>query len=154
MSLRKILVAVVALIVSALLVYQIPAVNRRLGWRVVVAEAYIRGVVNPAGELPTPAVVITRMEEPTSLPTIIPTEITADPTATALPSPTPVPASVHLASPEYEGQDWNNCGPAALSMYLKYKKSYMALRVYSINKIMFPEDIALHMCLRRNVDNK
>ncbi|NOH11208.1 MAG: hypothetical protein HND51_06120 [Chloroflexi bacterium] len=120
MSWRKVLFAVILLIGLAALIYQIPAVNNRLGWRIVAAEAYVRGVVNPAGELPPPAVVVTQREEPTSQPTPIPTEIFAGPTPTLAPSPTPLPASVQLASPEYEGQDWNNCGPAALSMYLNF----------------------------------
>ena len=38
----------------AVLVYQIPAVQERLLWRVELARAYLGGVVNPAGELPTP----------------------------------------------------------------------------------------------------
>lgn len=42
------------------------------------------------------------------------------PTATSLPSPTPLPPAVSLPAPAWEEQDINNCGPAALAMYLRY----------------------------------
>jgi hypothetical protein len=35
-------------------------------------------------------------------------------------SPTPLPGSVKLPSPRWEGQDWNNCGPAALAIHLRF----------------------------------
>jgi tetratricopeptide (TPR) repeat protein len=36
------------------------------------------------------------------------------------PTPTALPESVLLPAPEWVKQDWNNCGPAALTMYLRY----------------------------------
>ena len=75
MSWRKILLALITLIILGALVYQIPAVNNRLGWRIVAAEAYVRGLVNPAGELPPPAQAVTPLEQATELPTLIPTDV-------------------------------------------------------------------------------
>jgi len=37
-----------------------------------------------------------------------------------LPSPTPLPASIALTAPQWEKQDINNCGPASLTMYLRF----------------------------------
>jgi len=37
-----------------------------------------------------------------------------------LPSPTPIPVKVELESTFWEKQDWNNCGPATLAVYLNY----------------------------------
>ncbi len=45
---------------------------------------------------------------------------TTGPTATPFPSPTPIPGSVSLSAPSWEKQDMNNCGPASLSMYMRY----------------------------------
>jgi hypothetical protein len=43
-------------------------------------------------------------------------------TASRTPSPTRqiIPAQANLDAPPFEGQDWNNCGPVSLSMYLNY----------------------------------
>jgi tetratricopeptide (TPR) repeat protein len=41
-------------------------------------------------------------------------------TSTPLPSPTPLPQKIALEPPRWEYQDINNCGPAALAMYLRY----------------------------------
>ena len=120
MSWRKILLAAGSVLITGVLAYQVPAVNNRLGWRIIAADAYIRGVVNPAGALPPPAQVISPMEHIESTATETPAQELLGPTATPLPEPTPIPSNVQLASPDYEGQDWNNCGPAALSMNLNY----------------------------------
>jgi len=118
------LLAVLAL--ACFLVYQLPPVNQRLAWRLDFAMAYLRGVVHPVGEMPTalpqPAVRVTSnptapvdMEEPSLSPTPLP------PTPSIpTPSPTPIPASVSLPAPAWERQDINNCGPATLTMYLRF----------------------------------
>lgn len=117
----------VGLAAIGVLLYQLPPIQRRLDWRVDFAMAYLRGMVNPAGELPTPlpspAVAIT--SRPTDLPTATPTQAatatnTPGPTPTPIPSATPIPASVSLAAPAWEKQDINNCGPASMAMYLRY----------------------------------
>jgi len=109
--------------VLGLAVYQIPAVNRRLGWRLDAAQSFVRGMIYPADAPPTPQPQTAQAVPPhTPTPTLSPTPIptaTPGPTATLVPSPTPLPASVSLPSPAWEKQDWNNCGPATLTLYLR-----------------------------------
>jgi tetratricopeptide (TPR) repeat protein len=131
--LKRLFAIFVFLCVLGIAIYKIPAVNYRLGWRLDAAQAYARGVIYPADAPPMP------VHQPTSTPnaaspspilaitdfptaTLIPTEfptITPEFTPTSQPSPTPIPERVSLASPDWEKQDWNNCGPASLSLYLK-----------------------------------
>jgi len=107
------------------LVYFFPPVNQRLSWRLDFAKAYFRGVVDPVEAVPTalpnPEVVVNNhaSSTPTTTPhpPATPTEVF---TATPLPSPTPLPQKVALEPPRWEYQDINNCGPAALAMYLRY----------------------------------
>jgi tetratricopeptide (TPR) repeat protein len=114
---------IVGLALLGFLVYQIPAINNKLSWRVDFALTYVRGVLQPVGDMPTalpqPAVAITRM--PTQTPTPGMTETpTPGPTATPTLTPTSIPESAFLTPPEWEKQDINNCGPATLAMYLRY----------------------------------
>ena len=112
------------LIVLGFVVYQIPPVNNRLSWRVDFAMTYVRAALNPVGELPTalpqPAVEVTLL--PTSSPTPGDPEETPTPGPTATPTltPTAIPDAMALTPPEWEKQDINNCGPATLSMYMRY----------------------------------
>lgn len=120
----KILLALGGLLVFAVLLYQLPPVNSRLAWRIDFALAYVRGVMNPVGKLPTalppPEVRVVSRAEPTPAPTLSPTLTpTAGPTPTATPSPTPIPSSVALTAPLWEKQDANNCGPTTLALYLR-----------------------------------
>jgi hypothetical protein len=116
--------AVLALLAAA--AYQLPPVQRRLGWRVDFALTYVRGILNPIGELPTalppPAVRVTSQPSPTSAarPPVIPEPARPGPTPTPTPSPTPLPDSVSLPAPAWERQDINNCGPTTLAMYLRF----------------------------------
>ncbi|MBW8012341.1 MAG: hypothetical protein FVQ83_14095 [Chloroflexi bacterium] len=119
MRIRKVIFVLAGLMVLAVLVYQIPAVKTRWSWRLEVASTFMRGVLNPVGELPTPISYPTLTSVPTATPTPIPTQ-TPGPTATLIPSPTPLPSSASLPAPEWEKQDINNCGPATLSLYLRY----------------------------------
>ena len=128
-----ILWACMGLALAGLLIYQLPPVKQRLGWRVDFAMAYLRGVVRPVGEVPTalpqPAVRVTSnpggdtpggtetpglTEAPGHLPTSTPTP------SLPTPSPTPIPASASLPAPAWERQDINNCGPTSLAMYLRF----------------------------------
>lgn len=113
-----------------LVVLLTPGLRSRLDWRIEVARAYARGVVNPFGELPTAAVTMalptdTATPRPSATATIAHTGTPVD-TATPLPTPTatatlpPPPPQAMLDAPAYEKQDMNNCGPAALAMYLRY----------------------------------
>jgi len=124
----RILLVIFGLILLAGLVYWIPPVHNRLSWRVDFALAYLRGVIDPVEPVPTalPAKQISSAptllaSEATSTATSQPTPVlTVEYTPTPLPSPTPLPEVVSLAPPAYEKQDINNCGPAALTMYLRY----------------------------------
>jgi len=109
--------------------FQIPRINRALTWRMDIALTYARMLINPVSKLPTPAV---NVQSGGKLPTPFahtPT-ITPEPQPTALFTPTPtlvptpIPTRVQLTPPAYDEtkdkQDWNNCGPATLALYLRY----------------------------------
>lgn len=113
------------LVALVLLVYRLPGVHSRLAWRLDFALAYLRGLINPVEQVPTPlpkAETFTVRLTPT-VPVASPTTA-ASPTPlatpTAVPSPTPLPVSVSLPAPQWEKQDINNCGPAALAMHLRF----------------------------------
>ena len=115
----------VALLIFGGLLYQIPAVNSRLSWRFDVAKTYLRNVINPVGQMPTPLPqpVAAVTSYPTVTPTDQPTDLApVDPspelTPTQILTPTPLPQSINLGSPPWEKQTPNNCGPATLSLYL------------------------------------
>ena len=121
MTKRNILLAGVGVILLGVLLLQITAVNERVAWRYEVAKTYVRNVINPVGDVPT------AIPNPTSIATStpVPATQTAVPTVMAIetaPVPTstfePLPPQASLASPPYEKQTPNNCGPAALSMML------------------------------------
>lgn len=113
-----------------LLVYQIPWVHKRASWRLEAAVNYIRLIINPIGTVPVPQETLPALvssditPSPTTkiLPTITPS--TPEPTPTVTPNPTPIPTSVTLAPPAFDRsrdiQDWNNCGPATLALYLRF----------------------------------
>jgi hypothetical protein len=114
------------LLTLGVLLYQIPAINNRLSWRVDVAKTYLRNLVYPVGKMPTPLPLPESAvtSSPTDVPTTQPTrsEITplsSGPTYTVTPTATALPLSVNLGSPSFEKQTPNNCGPATLSMYLR-----------------------------------
>ena len=125
MRLKRIVFALAILIILGILIYQIPAVQNRLAWGFIQSEAYVRGVLNPAGAVPTP--LPTEPPAASATPTQqLPTSTTAPEkaeTATTIPptpSPTALPANVYLDPPAWEVQEINGCGPATLSMYLSY----------------------------------
>jgi tetratricopeptide (TPR) repeat protein len=108
--------------ISILLILTLPGLRDRLSWRTEMAFTYLRGWVDPVEPLPTnlpkPRVYVTRQPTETPLPTSTP-EVPL-PTATPAPTPTPLPSKVSLPAPSWERQDINNCGPASLTMYLRY----------------------------------
>ncbi|HSF83767.1 MAG TPA: C39 family peptidase [Anaerolineales bacterium] len=126
LKLRNLIILVIGLCTVLILLYQLPAVNRRVSWQIQVAKAYLRGVVDPVDGVPTPKPAATNPAAPTSSPAASPspipsaTPLTPEPTATPAPSPTPIPAAVSLPAPAWEKQDINNCGPASLAMYLRF----------------------------------
>ncbi|MCU0485580.1 MAG: C39 family peptidase [Anaerolineales bacterium] len=126
---KYLLIALPILAMLGWALYQLPPVQQRLRWRIDVALTYLRGAINPVSNMPTPLAQGGGTLTPTLLPTATatpdpalasptPTQITPSPTPTS--SPTPLPGTVALSQPEYEKQGPNNCGPATLSMYLRY----------------------------------
>jgi tetratricopeptide (TPR) repeat protein len=108
---------------GAWLVYQIPWVNYRLGWRLDMTQGVIRGWIYPGDTLPAPSDGVVDVSIPTALPSRTPRpNLTAQagPTLTPTAVPTPIPSSVVLDPPQWEKQDWNNCGPATLAEGLRY----------------------------------
>lgn len=97
------------------------ALQDRWLWRWERVRVYAQGVLDPVEPpptpLPAPVIAVTRHPTPTR-PTSI-TQETALP-ATATPTPFVLPAAVSLPAPRWERQDINNCGPAALTMALRY----------------------------------
>ena len=122
-SRTTILGILVALPVLSILLYQLPPVKQRLGWRLDFARAYLRGVVRPVGEVPTalpqPVMRVTSNPTVTAVVAQASTPSTPTPIIPTL-TPTPVPSSVSLPAPAWERQDINNCGPASLAMYLRF----------------------------------
>ena len=121
------LLFILGLAVIILILYQVPSIKARLGWRVDIAMTYLRGVINPVKPFPTPAEAAvlstsTPPSTPTSQPTLVPSQSTATtaPTVTPQPSPTPIPASAQLPAPLWEQQGANNCGPATLALFLRF----------------------------------
>jgi tetratricopeptide (TPR) repeat protein len=135
------------LVVLAVALYQIPSIQDRVSWRIDRALTYMRGVVDPVQAMPTPDVKtapeaavagaeaggggnLPLPQEETLPPTSVSSPSPTQP-ATALPqqtlppptpSPTPtaIPGHIELAVPAYEKQSLNNCGPATLTMHLRY----------------------------------
>ena len=133
------------LLVAGILIagYAFPPINKRLSWRVDAAMTAFRRVINPVGALPTaasppenntaglatpvawttPAVTATA----TKTVQVQKPEPTVEIPPTSTPSPTLVPTQIAdrflLPPPEYklgDAQDWNNCGPATLALYLRF----------------------------------
>jgi len=93
------------------------------------ARTYLRKVIHPIKALPTalpttlpaPDVVSADLPSATHAPTAtrsVTLSVIYTPTTT--PSPTPLPVSFSLPAPAWEKQDINNCGPASLTMYLRF----------------------------------
>jgi tetratricopeptide (TPR) repeat protein len=103
--------------------YQLPPVKFRLEWRFDRAEGVIRSWIRPYETLPTPHGADRVVSVPTPLPptnTPAGTNEAPGPTPTTTASPTPLPQQVQLPAPDWERQDWNNCGPATLSLGLRF----------------------------------
>jgi hypothetical protein len=128
--LKKISWVGAGILLFAIVLLQIPAVNERVAWRYEVARTYVRNIVNPVGDVPTAIPNPTGVATFTPIPvteTIVPAAEVSETEAVPAPSTTlragstlePLPSSAVLTSPEYEKQRPNNCGPAALAMMLR-----------------------------------
>lgn len=101
-----------------LAIYQLPWVKYRLEWRLDAAAGIVRSWIYPDPQLP--AVGEAARILPTAWPTHSPQPSPTGIPPTPAPSPTPLPKRVELQAPAWEKQDWNNCGPATLSLALRY----------------------------------
>ncbi|MHC1781564.1 MAG: C39 family peptidase [Anaerolineaceae bacterium] len=114
------LLSIIVVVVVAVLIYNLPPVNQRLGWRVEYAGIYLKSMFNPVQPMPTPL----PYTPPPTTPTAAAASPTPGPMLSATPSPTPteipLPVQMILPPPAYEREDLNNCGPAALAMYLRF----------------------------------
>lgn len=108
--------------ILTVLIYYFPPVHNRMAWRVDLTLTYLRGVIDPVQPMPSPVPQATGIRQLTNTPTLAPTITPTRPGATPTlnPSPTPIPAIVSLPAPAWEKQDPNNCGPATLSINLRY----------------------------------
>ncbi len=123
------MIGLAVLALAAAMIYRWEPVNRRLSWRLDAGMAYLRGVINPVGGIPTPIArpapavrTVTAPELTPTLPAATSPAVEGSPTLTPLPTatPTPLPEAVSLNSPAWEKQDWNNCGPATLALNLRF----------------------------------
>lgn len=141
-----ILITIPILMVIGIFLVQIPFINRALSWRLILAETYVRMALNPVDALPTPdlitqpapAVATSHSEADDSALTAIPTTmappispalnvaVTPSPALSPTPTmvPTPLPPVNLLPPPPFDIardiEDWNNCGPATMALYLRY----------------------------------
>jgi tetratricopeptide (TPR) repeat protein len=125
------LIAII-LVETGLLVYQIPAVNDRLAWRVDEFRGRLRDYFFPHPDTIATADparmammqgTLTAEKDLEAARTFTPIFDQTDgelPTVTPTASRAPVPASVTLSPFKHEYQGWNNCGPATLSMLLNF----------------------------------
>ena len=135
------IVLIVALILTAIGLYQIPAIGDRAYYYVASARARVQYFFHPPAEasfnpqgqgtlLPEVVATLTAMAptatptlQPSPTPTAMPTEaptITPTITSTPTPTPTPIPTAKVLKGVKQEMQKFNNCGPTNLAMLLSY----------------------------------
>lgn len=128
---RFILFFLVAFLIGIPVIYNLPPVQERLGWRVAELVAGIKYAVSPPEQVvfvpeekdvqATPA---DSNQSATPLPSIPKTQTPAAKQPISSPTPTAtlklIPKSKQLVGFRHEYQTWNNCGPATLSMALSY----------------------------------
>lgn len=114
---RSIVVSLAGLILLAILILQIPAVNAAVSWRYDKFTIYVRNLVDPPARLPTPLPASPTSTLQTAA-SVTPAARTPTQDLSATATLEPLPAQVQLPSPPHEFQTPNNCGPATLSMAL------------------------------------
>jgi hypothetical protein len=126
---------------AGFLAFRVPAINESLAWRIDFALTYLRNFVDPVKPIPTklPKPRLRVIPQVTGSPTPAPaynaaasldsqpdltegTSMTPEAVETSTPTPTlaPPPPAASLLAPSWERQDINNCGPASLTMYLRF----------------------------------
>jgi len=126
----KIILGIIAILILTFGIYWLPPVHSRLSWRIEDLVTRIKFSINPPDEtvfLPSPNVQLSTVvaETLTAVFTPTPLEVTSTPqgpTLTPTHTFTPLPLSVFLPNVIYIDQRdrWNYCGPANLTMALKY----------------------------------
>lgn len=122
------LILFIVVIVGISVIYRLPAIQERVGWRVAELMSRIKYALSPPEEVifvPEEAAILPTRT--VTQPTPIPTDSTPDvlsnlPQPTPTPTLTPIPKSILLTGVRHEYQTWNNCGPATLAMALSYWK--------------------------------
>lgn len=119
----RVLWFVAGVIISAVLfwiAYQFTPIKEQLEWRLDAASGIIRGWLYPGDMLPAPSSAHTAVVTPFPIAThtLLVNDVAVSTTPTL--TPTPIPEAVLLSSPEWEKQDWNNCGPTTLALGLRY----------------------------------
>lgn len=111
---KIILISLAGIFLLGIALFQIPSIQSRLLWRYEVWTTRLKNTIDPV-VIPTPI-----PSTPFATFTPLPPTPTAAATQPATPTLTavPLPPQVWLTSPKYEQQDYNNCGPATLSMTL------------------------------------
>ncbi len=124
---------------AGIFIYRLPPINERLAWRVDSLRARVKYAISPPEQavfvpqaqaaestaLPGPALrVLTATSQPSPIPSATPAQAGSSPagipSSTITPVPTAIPESFQLDGFRHEYQQWNNCGPANLSMALSY----------------------------------
>ncbi len=125
-------IAIPACLLTTAIAYQLPPIHNRLAWRLDALRSEIKYRLNP----PEKAVFIPQQQSaitpdpdtdtptPTSIASATPIGVTASPAPSATPTatPPPLPETVSLDGVVYVDQHgrWNYCGPANLTMALKF----------------------------------
>lgn len=114
----------VILLISA---YWLPPIHSRLSWRIDDLVSRIKFSLNPPDKvlfLPTPGQATMTLTPDSRTQPGVPTQLPMEPSATTAPTPetSPIPSSVSLPNVIFVDQfhRWNYCGPANLTMALKY----------------------------------
>jgi tetratricopeptide (TPR) repeat protein len=112
---RNFLIASAAVLLLAMLLYQIPYVKSIVSWRLEKFMIYTRNVIDPPGPVPT-ALPVTPHPVTATIQATATTAVELPPSVTPTSTLPPLPAQASIASPPFEKQTPNNCGPAVLSM--------------------------------------
>jgi tetratricopeptide (TPR) repeat protein len=124
---RNLLISVAVLLIAAFSLFAIPALHTKIVNRWGAIDTTLYYLIHPPQNIdfvPTQQELLTQtLDQSTATPTVT---TTPAPTLAATPvpteTPTPLPSSVILPNIKYVSQNdmWNYCGPANLTMALKY----------------------------------
>ena len=133
-------VMVCILCLASIVIYNLPPFHERLSWKLADLRSQVRRMINPPEQIVfvpqdqiddivletfaalTPSPLPTNTPAPDQTPTVVQTMASVVPsiTPTLTPTPTPIPDQILLTGILHEYQQFNNCGPANLSMALSF----------------------------------